>query len=135
VEDARRALLLRAGPGEDPFQDIEHRCPVAQADVGTVEMVVGVCLLAQPELAVGVIIVIGVIVVATAIAAEIAKEQAIARVPVATKPCWCTCLGKPDPNWNPGDPNHGNPLAEWRAHPAECRTECKLRAFPGSQCL
>lgn len=117
------------------FRDIEHRCPVAQADVATVEAVVGMCLLVQPELVVGAIIVVGAVMVASAIAAEIRREQAIARVPVATKPCWCTCLGKVDPNWNPGDPNHGNPLAEWRAHPAECSTECKYRAFSDSQCL
>lgn len=116
------------------FQDIEHRCPVAQADVATVETVVGMCLLVQPELVVGAIIVIGVVVVASAIAAELAKEQAIARVPVAAKPCWCTCLGKVDPDWNPRDPKHGNRFAEWQPHPAECRTECINRGFRDSQC-
>ena len=116
------------------FQDIEHQCPVAQADVATVEAVVGMCLLVQPELVVGAIIVIGVVVVASAITAELAKEQAIARVPVATKPCWCTCLGPADPNWNPKDPNHANRFAQWQAHPAECRAECKNRAFSASQC-
>src|SRR3954471_493659 len=83
------------------FQDIEHRCPVAQADVATVEAVVGMCLLVQPELVVGAIIVIGAVVIASAIAAEMAK--------VATKPCICRCMGRPDPNWNPNDPRHGDP--------------------------
>lgn len=117
------------------FRDIEHQCPVAQADVATLETMVGMYLLVQPELAVGAVVILGAVIVASAIAAEISKETAIARVPVATKPCWCTCLGKPDPNWNPKDPNHANPRAGQRAHPAECRSECRLRAFPDSQCL
>lgn len=61
------------------FRDIEHRCPVAQADAMTLQATVGFCLLVQPELAGGAIIVIGVVVVASAIAAEIAKETARAR--------------------------------------------------------
>jgi hypothetical protein len=117
------------------FQDIEHRCPVAQADVATVEAVVGMCLLVQPELVVGAIIVIGVVVVASAIAKEMAKEQAIARVPVATKPCNCTCLGVPDPKWNPRDPKHADRYPGMKPHPAECRAECTERAFPSYQCL
>src|SRR5436190_20154286 len=55
------------------FRDVEHRCPVAQADTATLQATVGICLLVQPELVVGVIIVIGVVVVASAIVAEIAK--------------------------------------------------------------
>ena len=116
------------------FRDVEHRCPIAQADAAALQAMVGFCLLVQPELVVGAIIVVGVVVVAAAIAEEIEKEEARARAPVSTKPCWCTCLGKPDPNWNPGDPYHGKPVRDWRAHPAECRAECKNRGFPDSQC-
>ncbi len=115
------------------FRDLKGQCPVAQEDAASVEEVVLICLLVQPELAVGAIVVVGVVAVASEISDEIEKEEA--RAPVATKPCWCSCLGKPDPNWNPDDPNHMNPNAGWRAHPAECRTECKLRAFPSYQCL
>jgi hypothetical protein len=117
------------------FRDIEHRCPVAQADAATMQAVVGMCLLVQPELVVGVIIVVGVVVIASAIAAEIEREQAIARVPVATKPCWCTCLGPVDPSWNPRDPRHADRNAQWQPHPAECRAECQNRGFRASQCL
>src|SRR5689334_23200727 len=52
------------------FRDVDQRCPVAQADVATLQATVGICLLVQPELVVGAIIVIGVVVVASAIAAE-----------------------------------------------------------------
>jgi hypothetical protein len=117
------------------FRDVGHRCPVAQADAMTLETVVGMCLLVQPELAVGAIIVVGAVVVASAIAAEIAKEETVVRAPVSTKPCWCTCLGKPDPNWNPDDPHHGDPNGRWQPHPAECRAVCTYRAFHDSQCL
>ena len=45
---------------------------------------VGVCLLVQPELAVGAVIVIGAIVVAAAIVAEIEAAE-------ARRPCTCFC--------------------------------------------
>src|SRR3954468_3453957 len=38
------------------FRDVDHRCLVAQADVETVEEVVAVCILVQPELVVGAVI-------------------------------------------------------------------------------
>jgi hypothetical protein len=90
------------------FRDVEHRCAVAQADTATLQAVVGMCLLVQPELVVGAIIVIGVVVVASAVAAEIAKEEAVTRVPLSTSQekdiaknppilrngkCNCICLG------------------------------------------
>jgi hypothetical protein len=53
------------------FQDIEHRCSVADADAASVQAMVGVCLLIQPELIVGAVVVIGVIVIAAALAAEL----------------------------------------------------------------
>jgi len=58
------------------FRDIEHRCPVAQADATTLEEMVGICLLIQPEVALGAIVLIGVVLAAPAIAAEIAKTDA-----------------------------------------------------------
>jgi len=57
------------------FRDPDHRCAVASVDAATVEEVVGVCLLAQPELVVAAVVVIGVVVVAAAIAAELEKER------------------------------------------------------------
>jgi hypothetical protein len=49
------------------FQDTERRCPVASADAASLQMMVGMCLLVQPQLAVGVVVVIGAVVVAVAI--------------------------------------------------------------------
>jgi len=49
------------------FHDLQRRCPVASADAATLQTMVGVCLLAQPELVVGVVVVIGAVVVAAAI--------------------------------------------------------------------
>jgi len=67
------------------FRDVDHRCPVAQVDAVTVEEIVGICLLVQPELAVvGAIIIIGAVIVGAAIAAELAP---------AKKPgCYCYCM-------------------------------------------
>ncbi|MBZ4331056.1 DUF6310 domain-containing protein [Corallococcus sp. AS-1-12] len=50
------------------FRDVEQRCPVATADAASLQMVVGVCLLTQPEIAVGAVVVIGAVAVAVAIA-------------------------------------------------------------------
>jgi len=67
------------------FADLDGSCPIAQAgtiSADQVAQIVGICLLVQPELVVGAVIVIGVIVVAAAIAAEMSKI-----------PCRCICLG------------------------------------------
>ena len=49
------------------FHDPEHRCTVASADAVAVPAMVGICILAAPEIAVGAVIVIGVVVVGDAI--------------------------------------------------------------------
>lgn len=49
------------------FRDAQRRCPVASADVVTLETMVGICLLTQPEIAVGAVLIIGAVVVAVAI--------------------------------------------------------------------
>ncbi|RKH34651.1 hypothetical protein D7Y13_12735 [Corallococcus praedator] len=49
------------------FRDTQRRCPVASADVVTLETMVGICLLTQPEIAVGAVLIIGAVVVAVAI--------------------------------------------------------------------
>jgi hypothetical protein len=69
------------------FDDRQGACPVAQ--VGAIPAnealrLVGICLLVQPELAVGAVIVIGAIIVAAAIIAEIEAAE-------ARRPCTCFC--------------------------------------------
>lgn len=96
------------------FQDDQHRCALAQLDGATlmeVEEVVGVCLLVQPELAVGAVIVLGAVVVAAAIAAEIEAADRAKR-----PPRWCTCYCGKDP-----EPVLVN------TQDFECRSECVLR--------
>jgi len=107
------------------FRDLNHQCPVAQVDAATVEGVVAVCLLAQPELAVGVVIVIGVVIVASAIAAEIAKAEAAKR-PKSHGPCYCRCFGPWTPN---GHPDQGKPDVGRQLYDAECRASCVYRGF------
>jgi hypothetical protein len=78
------------------FRDVGQQCPVAQVDAAALGPMVGMCLLVQPELVVGAVIVIGVVVVAAAIAAELQKL-----------PCKCFCmavddLGKKHGPYSPG---------------------------------
>ncbi|MBE4748924.1 hypothetical protein G4177_12205 [Corallococcus sp. ZKHCc1 1396] len=49
------------------FRDTQRRCPVASANVLALETMVGICLLTQPEIVVGAVIIIGAVVVAVAI--------------------------------------------------------------------
>ena len=58
------------------LQDPEGRCAVASADAATLGRLVGVCLLAQPEIALTVVVVAGTIVIAAAIFAELQKVRA-----------------------------------------------------------
>ena len=53
------------------FNDTEGQCPVASAGTMAVPAVVGICLLSQPYLVVGTVVVIGVVVVAVVIAEEL----------------------------------------------------------------
>ena len=54
------------------FHDVTGKCSVARADAATLG--VGLCILAAPEI-VGAVIVIGVVVIAVAIAVELGKES------------------------------------------------------------
>jgi RHS repeat-associated protein len=54
--------------------------------------------------------------------------------PTGSKPCQCTCLGPVDPNWNPGDKNHGDRHAGRQPYPTACKDECTFRGFSNSQC-
>ena len=63
------------------FRDTGRRCSVASADAATLETMVGVCLLTQPELVVGAVVVIGLVVVAVAIHEELEAYELRHRYP------------------------------------------------------
>lgn len=88
-------------------QDLQHRCPVANVDAATVQTMVGVCLLVQPELIVGAIVVVGVVVVAAAIAAELNKPPRD-RCEEIAETCRATCAETELPTKN------GDGFAFWR---------------------
>ena len=76
------------------FADRDGVCAVAQAGVIPADeaiRLVGICLLVQPELAVGAVIVIGAVVVAAAIVAEIEATER------PKKRKWCDCYCGKDP--------------------------------------
>lgn len=125
MEDAHRALLPRAGSLPAPVPGCGPPVSDGAGGRGGVQEVVAFCLLAQPELAVGAVVVIGAVIVASAIAEEIAKETAAERRRTRGS-CACRCFGP----WTPtGDPNEGDPEAGQQAHDAECRSECVYRGF------
>ena len=69
------------------FRDLERRCPIASADAASVETLVGLCLVAQPELVVGAVIILGTVVVAVAIAQALAEYEQTGRAhPKKTEP-------------------------------------------------
>lgn len=94
------------------FTNPSGACPVAQAGLSgdQVARLVGICLLVQPELAVAAVVVVGAIVIAAAIAAELEAAQRTKR------PKWCNCYCGKDPT-----PVLMNTLD------FECRSECVLR--------
>lgn len=96
------------------FRDIEGRCPVANVDAAAIKGMVGLCLLVQPELAVAAVIIIGVVIIGSAIAAELQSVK---------KPgCYCRCFQR-----------GLGPAPQRRvATPAECAKLCK--AAGGYQC-
>jgi hypothetical protein len=53
------------------FHDVEQRCTVASAGAAAVPALVGICLLSQPYIAVGAVVVLGAVVVAVAIHEEL----------------------------------------------------------------
>lgn len=70
------------------FRDSQRRCAVAGVDAATLGRFVGVCLLSQPELIVGAVIVVGVVIVAAEIAAELTEA---ARCKKVAEQCRETC--------------------------------------------
>lgn len=87
------------------FRDTERRCPVASTDAAGLEMMVGICLLTQPELVVGAVVVIGVVVVAVAIAEELDAYELSGSHPEDVRPVAET------------GPASTEPLAERRLEP------------------
>lgn len=81
------------------FRDTERRCPVALVDESSVETMVGICLLTQPEVVVGAVVIIGVVVVAVAIKEELdaaeLPEQAVAEEKPAPKGLPSIASGSP----------------------------------------
>lgn len=97
------------------FVDEQGVCPIAQVGAISAEDVtrlVGICMLIQPEIAVGAVIVIGAVVVAVAISAEI--EAARAKKPG----CYCKCFRENDGVYPEGRVNS----------PAECADICQSHA-------
>jgi hypothetical protein len=74
------------------FHDTERRCPVASADAASLQVMVGMCLLVQPQLVVGAVIVIGAVVVAYAIHEELKAYQLSGNTPKKPSP---TVVTKP----------------------------------------
>jgi hypothetical protein len=97
------------------FRDVEGRCPVANADAATVQGMVGICLLVQPELAVAAVIIVGAVIIGAAIAAELATVK---------KPgCYCYCL----------KPGAGKSPMGRLADAGACRALCQSERAYGAQ--
>ena len=114
------------------FRDLEQRCPVALADAASVETLVGICLLTQPELVVGAVLVVGVVVVGFAIKAELDAYELRGNYPgdeetktrPETKPVTSEPVGKraPRPQESPGSdgPPPRPPESPAQARRPEC---------------
>jgi hypothetical protein len=97
------------------FTDQNRVCPLAHAGAISADQairLVGICLLVQPELAVGAVVVIGAVVIAAAISAEIEAARA------KKQGCYCRCFKGNDGVYPEGRVSS----------PAECAERCKTRA-------
>lgn len=63
------------------FHDAERRCPVAIVGAAAVPAMVGICLLSQPYIAVGAVVILGAVVVAVAIHEELEAYELRKRLP------------------------------------------------------
>lgn len=143
-----RDLVHRCYPALDTrrmrFHDTEGVCPVASVGAATVPAMVAICLLSQPYIAVGAVVVIGTVVVAVAIQEELeaharrrgahpeetegSLEVAEAERRARSSAREAMAAGKPKPGGQGGDwfpPGPKDPLA-----PAERRPECVPRRVP-----
>lgn len=119
------------------FRDTERRCAVASTDAASLETMVGICLLTQPELAVGAVVIIGVVVVAVAIKEELdayelkgVRPEEVRPVPV-TKPLPLELLPKrrPKPEQSPSGEDWPPP-APPKPRERERRPECTAIPVP-----
>ncbi|SEK95365.1 hypothetical protein SAMN05444354_103159 [Stigmatella aurantiaca] len=120
------------------FHDTEGVCPVATVGAATVPAMVAICLLSQPYIVVGAVVVIGAVVVAVPIQEELeaharrrgaypeetegSLEAAEAGLRTSSSTREAMAAGKPKPGGQGGDwfpPGPKEPLA-----PAERRPEC-----------
>jgi hypothetical protein len=124
--------------GRIRFRDTERRCPVASVDAASLETRVGICLLSQPELVVGAMVIIGVVVVAVAIKEELDAYELsrpgpedVRPVPVA-KPATSEPLANQKPK--PGGSHQGGdpppPMPPDFLEPREPRSECVPKRIP-----
>jgi len=120
------------------FHDLHRRCPVASTDAATLKTVVGVCLLAQPELVVGVVVVVSAFVVALAIVEaldayerqERAREESTTRQRAKPAPVpRPTPVSDPEPSPKPGPPPLGPDVIPKNPDDPE-RPECKPVPVP-----
>ncbi|MFL5348906.1 MAG: DUF6310 domain-containing protein [Hyalangium sp.] len=108
---------------------------MASADAATLETMVGICLLTQPELVVGAVVIVGVVVVAIAIKEELdsnelkgVRPEKVRPVP-ETKPAPLEPLAKRRPKPGPIGPDWPPPLPP-EATDRERRPECKPVPVP-----
>ena len=118
------------------FRDVQHRCPVASADAATVQAMVGFCLLVQPELVVGAVVVVSAFVVAVAIvqaidAYELKQREEAARTRKA-KPPELTPFAQqePPPSSEPKPAPLGPDIIPLSPDSTEPREECKPKPVP-----
>jgi hypothetical protein len=123
--------------GRIRFRDTGRRCAVASTDAASLETMVGICLLAQPELVVGAVVIIGVVVVAVAIKEELdahelkgVSPEEVRPVP-ETKPVPLESLPKrrPKPEPSPSGEDWPPPVPP-EPSGRERRPECKPIPVP-----
>ena len=110
-----RACFSELDQARVRFQDTQQVCPVAQtfADPATLRATVALCLFVQPELVLGAVIFVGVIMVAPLIVEALQ----------AARSCWCMCA-------SPGRLDGGDKVAS----PAACASYCAAN-YPGSKAV
>jgi hypothetical protein len=110
------------------FQDPERRCAVASVDAATIGPIVGACLLAQPELVVAAVIIVGTVIVAAAIVAELQRVKS---------GCDCICLGSGATDGKGQPVNDGPywPPPGWKiATAAQCDYACTSAGYAKGIC-
>jgi Family of unknown function (DUF6310) len=121
------------------FRDVERRCPVASVDAATMETMVAFCLLTQPELVVGAVVVVSAFVVAVAIVEAIDRYELKGRGVVdgtrkTTRPGSVVKPSRPDPlaDQNPGPKKSslGPDLIPPNPGPTERRLDCMPKPVP-----